>query len=269
MVHGDGNGARYALLGSLALVVPTEVFELFHRESRVKIVDHLSPPNEEDADFFAELAREDGAESFQGVSVTLSLILNCELLIHNILRVIPKLKTFHPSLKFWCTLASKLRCLEGSSDQMAGLAESITPEIFKSFEPFPATWSSNPDVGAWIDAIKAGIELEDRQRVVAIIGQIVEETKLKPDKTYVATYYLVPSIGAMERMLKPTDLRPSDQIFAPYWTTVIQIITYELLFGGRFTDPRNGVKALTKAIQFNRDPGPLRDLSVLPSCSLE
>ena len=152
---------------------------------------------------------------------------------------------------------------------MAGLAESITRKIFKYFEPFPATWSRNPDVGAWIEALEAGIESEDRQRVVAIIRQIVEETEMKPEKAYVADYYLVPSVGAMERMLKPMDLQPSDQLFAPYWTTVIQVITYELLFGGRFTDPRNGVKALTKAIQFNRDPGPLKDLSVPPSCCLE
>lgn len=267
MAHADGNEARYALLGYLAPAVPGEEFEYFRRESRTTILYHLSPPKEEDADFFAELAREDGAESFQRLSVSLSLITNCAFLIHSILRAIPRLETFQPSLKFWCTLASKLRRLEGSSDQMAGLAESITRKIFKCFEPFPATWSSNPDIGVWIKALEASIE-SDRQRVVAIIRQIVEETKLKPEKSYVANYYLVPSVGAIESMLKPMGLQPSDQIFAPYWTMVIQVITYELLFGGQFTDPRNGVRALTKAIQFNRDPGPLRDLSVLLPCSL-
>ncbi|SRR5258706_2819565 len=269
MVHADGNEARYALLGYLAPTVPGNEFESFRRESRTTFACHLSPPKEGDADFFAELAREDGAESFQRLSVSLSLVTNCAFTIHNVLRVIPKLDTFQPSLKFWYTLASKLRRLEGSPDQMARLAESITRKVFKCFEPFPATWSSNPDVGAWIDALEAGIASEDRQRVVAIIRQIVEETELKPEKAYVANYYLVPSVGAMERMLKPMDRQPYDQIFAPYWTTVIQVITYELLFGGQFTDPRNGVKAFTKAIQFNRDPGPLKELSVLPFCCLE
>lgn len=268
MAHADGNEARYALLGYLAPAVPGEEFEYFRRGSRTTILHHLSPPKEEDADFFAELAREDGAESFRRSSVSLSLIINCAFLMRNTLRAIPRLETFQPSLKFWCTLASKLRRLEGSSDQMAGLAESITRNILKCFEPFPATWSSNPDIGVWIKALEVTIESEDRQRVVAIIRQIVEETKLKPEKAHVANHYLVPSVGAIERMLKPTDLQPSDQIFAPYWTMVIQVIIYELLFGGQFTDPRNGVSALTKAIQFNRDPGPLRDLSVLPPCSL-
>lgn len=272
MIHADGNEARYALLGYLAPAVPGEEFEAFRRESRATIACHLSPPKEEDADFFAELACEDGAESFQRVSVSLSLVTNCAFIIHNVLRAIPRLETFQPNLKFWCTLASRLRHLEGSSDQMARLAESITRKFLKCFEPFPTTWYSNPDVNAWIEALKAGIESEDRQRVEAIIRQIVEETELKPEKAYVANYYLAPSVGAMERMLKPMDLQPSDQIFAPYWTTVIQVITHELLFGGQFTDPRIGVKAvkaLTKAIQFNRDPGPLKDLSVLPSCCLE
>jgi hypothetical protein len=41
----------------------------------------------------------------------------------------------------------------------------------------------------------------------------------------------------MERMLEPMGLQPSDQIFAPYWAIVIQVITYELLFGDQFTDP--------------------------------
>jgi len=151
---------------------------------------------------------------------------------------------------------------------MAGLAESITRKFFERFRPFPAAWSSNPDVGPWIDALEAGLELEDRQRVVAIIKLIAEETKLKPDKAYVANYYLVPSVFAMERMLKPKGLPPSDQTFALYWATVIRVITYELLFGNQFTDPRNGVEALTKAIQFSHHPGPLKDLSVLPAYSL-
>ena len=276
MIHADGNGARYALLGYLGLAVPGEEFESFRRESRTTIVYHLSPPKEEDADFFAELAHEDGAENFQRLSVTIS----CPFLTHDVFSVIPKLETFQPSLKFWCTLASKLRYLQGSSDQLADLAESITRKFFKYFEPFPVTWSRNPDVGAWIDALKAGIESEDRQRVIATIGQIVEATKLEHNKTFVANYYLVPSVNAIERMLmervhinitepKPMGLQPSDQIFAPYWTTVIQAITYELLFGDQSTDPRNRVNALTKAIQFNRDPGPLRDLSVLLPRSLE
>jgi hypothetical protein len=261
MVHADGNGARNALLGYLAPAVPGEEFESFCRECRTTILHHLSPPKEEDVNFFAELAREDGAESFQMLSVTLLFISNYAFLIHNTLRA--RLETFQPSLKFWCTLASKLRRLEGSSDQMAGLADSITHKFFKRFEPFPVTWSSNPDVGAWIDALEASIESEDRHRVVAIIGQIVGATKLKLEKIFVANHFLVPSVGAIERMLKPMGLPPSDHIFSPYWTTVIQVITYELLFGDQFTDPRNGVDALTKAIQFNRDPGPLRNLPVL------
>ena len=268
MAHADGNEARYTLLGYLAPAIPGEDFEYFRRESRTTIVYHLSPPKEEDADFFAELAREDGAESFQRLSVSLSLITNCAFLIYNILRALPRLEIFQPSLKFWCTLASKLRRLEGSSDQMAELAESISCKIFKCFQPFPATWSSSPDIGVWIMALEASIESEDHHRVVAIIRKIIEETKLKLEKSYVANYYLVPSVDAIERMLKPTGLQPSDHIFAPYWAMVIQVITYELLFGGQFTDPRNGVRALTKAIQFNRDPGPLKDLSVLPPCSL-
>lgn len=67
----------------------------------------------------------------------------------------------------------------------------------------------------------------------------------------------------MERMLKPTGLQPSDKIFALYWAMVIQAITGELLFGDQFTDPNDGVKALAKAIQFARDPGPLRHLLAL------
>jgi hypothetical protein len=191
--------------------------------------------------------------------------LNCAYLTHDILRTIPKLETFQPSLKLWSTLASKLRRLEGSDGRMVGLAESITRKFFKRFEPFPATWSSNSDVHSWIDALEASIESEDRQQVVAIIEHIVEETGRKPDKAYVANYYLVPSVSAIKRMLRPMGLPPSDRIFAPYWAIVIQVITYELLFGDQFTNPRKGVKALTKAIQFSRDPGPLRDLSVLPS----
>lgn len=143
---------------------------------------------------------------------------------------------------------------------MAGLADSINHKLFKCFEPFSGAWSSNPDVGPWIDALKACIESEDCQQVAAIIGRIVEETNLAIDKAYVANYYLVPSIGAMEKMLEPTGLQPSNQIFAPYWATVIQVIISELLFRDQFIDPNNGVKALTKAIQFSRDPGPLRDL---------
>jgi hypothetical protein len=150
---------------------------------------------------------------------------------------------------------------------MARLAEMVTHKFFKYFEPFPATWSSDPDVGPWIDAIKACIESEDRQRAVVTIRQIVEGSDLKPDKAYVANYYLLPSVDAMERMLEPTGLPPSDRLFAPYWAMVIRVTVFELLFGDQFTDPKNGLKALTKAIQFGRDPGPLRDLYVLPSWS--
>ena len=172
---------------------------------------------------------------------------------------------FQPSLniKFWSTLVSKLRRIMASSDQLAGLTESITRKILKCFEPFPTTSLSNPDVRSWIDVLEVCIESEDPQRVVAIIRQIVEETNLRPDKAYVANYYLVPSVAAMERMLKPTGLQPSDKIFALYWAMVIQAITGELLFGDQFTDPNDGVKALAKAIQFARDPGPLRHLLAL------
>jgi len=267
MIHGDGNEARYSLLRHLAPAVPREEFKFFCRESRKTILHHLSPPSEEEADFFAELAHEDGAENFQRESVSRFLTLYCASLTHNVLRVVPRLEEFQPSLKFWSTLASKLRRFAVSPNQMAELAESITLKILKCFEPFPATWSSNPDVGSWIGALKVCIESEDRQRVVAIIRQIEEETKLKPDKAYVANYYLVPSVGAMERMLTPTGLQPSDQIFAPYWAMTIQVITNELLFGDQFTDPNNGVKALTKAIQFGRVSGPLKDLLALSSYS--
>jgi hypothetical protein len=81
MVHADGNEARYGLLGYLAPAVPGENFESFCRESRTTILHHLSPPKEEDTDFLAELAREDGAESFQRLSVSCSLIF--ELCISN------------------------------------------------------------------------------------------------------------------------------------------------------------------------------------------
>jgi len=265
MIHGGGNEARYGLLRCLAPAIPGEEFECFCRESKTTILHHLSSPSEDDADFFAELALEYGTECFERESVSCFLILNYASLTHTVPRVIPRLETFQPGLKFWSTLASKLRRLAVSSDQMAGLVESITHKVFKCFEPFPATWSSNPDIEPWIDAIRVLIELEDRRRIGAIIRQIVEETNLKPDKAYVANYYLVPSVGAMARMLEQTGLHPRDQIFAPYWAMVIQVITYELLFGDQFTDPDNGVRALTKAIQFSRDPGPLNYLLAPPS----
>jgi len=71
MVHADGNEARYGLLGYLAPAVPGEEFEPFCRESRTTILHHLSPPKEQDIDFFVDVAREDGAESFQRLSVSL------------------------------------------------------------------------------------------------------------------------------------------------------------------------------------------------------
>jgi hypothetical protein len=151
---------------------------------------------------------------------------------------------------------------------MGGLAKSITRKFFEYFEPFPATWSSKPDVRSWIDALEACIELKDLRRLGTIINQIVEETNLKPDKAIIVNYYLLPSVSAIERMLKPTSLQPSDQLFAPYWAMVVQVITSELLFGDQVADQSNGVKALAKAIQFSRDPGPLGDLCVLPSYSL-
>ena len=79
MVHADGNEARYALLGYLAPAVPEEEFESFRRESRTTIACHLSPLKEEDADFFAELAREDGAETFQRLSLSLPLVTTVHL----------------------------------------------------------------------------------------------------------------------------------------------------------------------------------------------
>jgi hypothetical protein len=76
MVHGDGNEARYGLLRSLALAFPGEELETFCRESRTTILHHLSLPKEEDADFFVEVARKDGAERFQKLSVSCPLIFN-------------------------------------------------------------------------------------------------------------------------------------------------------------------------------------------------
>ena len=263
MVHDNGNEARYGLLRHLAPAVPRE----FCRESITTILHHLSRPSEEDADFFSEVAREDGAEYFQRELVSCFFTLYRASITHNVLRVVLRLEKFSPSLKFWSTLASKLRRLTVSSDQMARLAESITGKVLRCFEPFPARCSSNPDVSSWIDALKICIELEDHQRVVAIIRQIVKATGLRSDKAYVANYYLVPSVAAMERMLKLTGHQPSDQMFAPYWAMAIHVITYELLLEGQFTDPNDGVKALTKAIQFSRDPGPLRHLLALLSYS--
>jgi hypothetical protein len=74
MIHADGNEARYGLLRCLAPAVQGEEFKHFCQESRTAILHNLSPPKEDDAGFFADLAREDGTESFQFKSVFCSRI---------------------------------------------------------------------------------------------------------------------------------------------------------------------------------------------------
>lgn len=91
MVCGDGNGARYRLLRHLAPAEPSEEFELFYRESMNTILHHLSRPSEEDADFFSELALEDGAHKFLRESVSCFLTSYCTSLTHSVPQSCPQI----------------------------------------------------------------------------------------------------------------------------------------------------------------------------------